>query len=196
MAQIILAETASVSTPSAATVALYADTTANPQLSFKDDGGNLRVLADGNNTLTMANKTFTAPVLGAATGTSVIVTGAITTSGGVAGVGYATGAGGTSTQITSRATAFPALNKTCGKITFFSEALAAGAANAPTMANTSVVALDHIVATHISGGTIGAYALNGVAGASTITWNLRNVSAGSLTEAPVFKFTIIKGVES
>jgi hypothetical protein len=82
MAQIVLAETASagIATPSAAKVALHADTTANPQLCFKDDGGNLRVLADGNNTLTMANKTFTAPVLGAATGTSVAATSFVTCS--------------------------------------------------------------------------------------------------------------------
>lgn len=82
MAQIVLAETASagIATPSAAKVALHADNTANPQLCFKDDGGNLRVLADGNNTLTMANKTFTAPVLGAATGTSLATTSFMTCS--------------------------------------------------------------------------------------------------------------------
>lgn len=39
MAEIITAETASVTTPSAGTVSIYADTSANPNVRYKDDSG-------------------------------------------------------------------------------------------------------------------------------------------------------------
>lgn len=82
MSQILLNETASIATPAAGKVGVYADNTANPQVKFMDDAGNVRTLADNNNTLTMANKTFTAPNIGAATGTSLDVTDALTSTGG------------------------------------------------------------------------------------------------------------------
>lgn len=191
MAKIILAETASVSTPSTSNVALYADNTANPQMKFMDDGGNVRTIADNNNTLTMANKTFTAPVLGAATGTSFAATGAITSSGG--GIGYASGAGGTVTQATSKATAFT-LSKLTGTIQFAADALASQTTVSATWTNTFIAANDIIVLTHVSGGTLGAYNIACAAGAGTATIYLRNVTGGSLSEAPVFRFAIIKSV--
>ena len=192
MSQLLLNETASIATPAASKVGVYADTTANPQLKFMDDAGNVRVVADNNNTLTMANKTLTAPNIGAATGTSLAVTSAITSSGG--GVGYATGAGGTVAQATSQATAVT-LNKLCGNITMFSAALAAGTAVSFTLTNSFIAAGDNLLINHISGGTVGAYNLNAsafAAGSCVIT--IRNLTAGSLTEAPVLRFTVIKGV--
>jgi len=74
--------------------------------------GTLSTLAGSE---TLSNKTLTAPVIGAATGTSLAVTGAIT-SAGTAGIGYATGAGGTVTQATNKSTGVT-LSKTCGVIT-------------------------------------------------------------------------------
>ena len=47
---------------------------------------------------TLTSPTFTAPVLGVATGTSLAVTGLLTTSSATAAFGYATGAGGTVIQ--------------------------------------------------------------------------------------------------
>jgi len=44
MAEIVLAETASVITPSAGNVKIYADTTGNPSVRFVDDAGNNRRL--------------------------------------------------------------------------------------------------------------------------------------------------------
>ena len=193
MAKITLAETASVSTPSAGNVSLFADNTANPQMKFTDDGGNTRTIADNNNTLTLANKTFTSPVLGAATGTSLAVTGAITSSGG--GIGYATGAGGTVTQATSKATAFT-LSKLTGTITFAADALASQTTVSATWTNTFIAATDLVVFTHISGGTLGAYNVAIACGAGTATIYLRNTTAGSLSEAPVFRFAIIKSVSA
>lgn len=192
MSQVLLNETASIATPAAGKVGVYADNTANPQMKFMDDGGNVRTLADNNNTLTMANKTFTAPVIGAATGTSLAVTGALTSSGG--GIGYATGAGGTVTQTTSQSTGVT-LNKYSGNITMASAALAANTAVTFTLTNSTIATGDNLVINHISGGTIGAYYLNAsafAAGSCAIT--VRNLTAGSLTEAPVLRFTVLKGV--
>lgn len=63
-AEIILAETASVSTPAAGFVSVYADTTANPKMLFKDDGGTVVDILDSRNTVTgITSKTFTNPTL-------------------------------------------------------------------------------------------------------------------------------------
>lgn len=193
MAKITLAETTSpVSTPSTGKVSLFADTTANPQLRFIDDAGNNRQLADTVNTMTMAGKTFTAPVLGAATGTSVAVTGALTSSG-TAGIGYATGAGGAVTQATSKATAFT-LNKTVGTIQFAADALAADTTVASVWTNSTIASNDVVVFTHSSGGTLGGYNIACTPSAGSATINLRNITPGSLSEAPIFRFVVIKGV--
>jgi len=59
MAEIIFDETISTSTPSAGKVSFYADTTANPQLLFKDDGGTAVNILDSRNTVAqIANKDF------------------------------------------------------------------------------------------------------------------------------------------
>jgi len=192
MSELILSETASTSTPSAGKVSFYADNTANPQLKFKDDGANVRTVVDDNNTVTMANKTLTAPNIGAATGTSATLTGAITSSGG--GIGYATGAGGTQTQATSKVTAFT-LSKLSGTIQFAADALAADTTSAgATWTNTFIAATDVVVFMHISGGTIGAYNVTCAPGAGSATIRIRNLTPGSLSEAPVFAFVVIKAV--
>lgn len=82
MAQIILSETvpAGISAPSSSKVALYADNTANPQMKFKDDSAADVQLLDTRNTATVSAKTFVAPVLGAATGTSLATTSFVTCS--------------------------------------------------------------------------------------------------------------------
>lgn len=192
MASIILAETASVPIPSSSKVAMFADNTANPQLKFTDDAGNTRTVADNNNTVTMANKTFTAPNIGSATGTSLAVTGAITSSGGA--IGYAAGAGGTVTQATSKVTAFT-LSKLSGTIQFAADALGADTTSAgATWTNTFIAATDVVVFMHISGGTLGAYNVTCTPSAGSATIRIRNLTPGSLSEAPVFAFVVIKAV--
>lgn len=183
-AEIILTETASVAAPSASKVSLFADNTANPQMKFTDDNGNTRTIVDNNNTVTLANKTYQ--------GVSVAVTGAIT-SNGTAGIGYATGAGGLVTQATSKATAFT-LSKVTGTITFASDALASQTTVSATWTNTTIGATDLIVFTQISGGTLGAYEIACTCASGKATIYLRNTSAESLSEAPVFRYAIIKSV--
>ncbi len=60
MAEIILTETASVLQPAAATVSLYCDTTANPQLMLRDDTAAAIAQLDSRNTVAqVGNKDFT-----------------------------------------------------------------------------------------------------------------------------------------
>lgn len=111
------------------------------------------------------------------------------------GLGYSAGAGGTVTQATSKVTSVT-LNKTCGAITLNNAALAADTVVSFILTNSAIVATDVLVLNHISGGTIGAYTLNAQAGAGGATINVRNNTAGSLSEAIVIQFALIKGVNA
>jgi hypothetical protein len=112
------------------------------------------------------------------------------------GVGYKTGAGGTVTQATSKSTAVT-LNTATGNITMNNAALPAGTIVSFTLNNTSIAATDQIVVTHESGGTTGAYTVNGrVTGAGTAGIDVRNNTSGSLSEAIVLRFSIIKSVNN
>jgi hypothetical protein len=91
--------------------------------------------------------------LGAITPASVAATGAVTSSGG--GMGYATGAGGTVTQVTSKSTGVT-LNKLCGQITMAASALAANTTASFTLTNSNLAAGDLLILNHVSGGTAGA----------------------------------------
>lgn len=116
-------------------------------------------------------------------------------SSAVLGIGYATGAGGTVTQATSKATGVT-LSKASGAITMNAAALAAGTIVSFVLTNTSIAATDVLVLNHISGGTVGSYALNAQCAAGSATINVRNNTAGSLTEAIVIQFALIKGVNA
>jgi hypothetical protein len=124
---------------------------------------------------------------------SVAATGAIKSSGAAGGIGYATGAGGTVIQGTSKSTGVT-LSKACGTITLHNAALAADAIVSFTLTNTSIAAGDLLLINHISGGTPGAYTFNAICGAGSASINVANRSAGSLSESPVLAFALIKGV--
>lgn len=148
---------------------------------------------------TVSTGTFTSPVLvtpviGAATGTSLSTTGnqVIT---GTGKQGYAVGAGGGVLQATSKATAVT-LNKSCGQITMNGAALAASTTVSFTMTNSTIESGDIIVMNHISGGTLGAYTLNASCGVGTADINVRNVTLGSLSEAVILRFAVIKVVDT
>ncbi|WP_210235482.1 hypothetical protein [Mesorhizobium sp. M8A.F.Ca.ET.165.01.1.1] len=109
------------------------------------------------------------------------------------GIGYATGAGGTVTQATSKSTGV-SLNTSCGQITMNAAALAAGTIVSFVLTNTAIAATDILVLNHISGGTPGSYSLNARAAAGSATIDLRNNTAGSLSEAIVIAFAVVKAV--
>ena len=107
--------------------------------------------------------------------------------------GYITGEGGTVTQATSKATAVT-LNKKCGQITMNAAALAAATTVTFVLTNSTIAATDLLVLNHVSGGTAGSYLLNAQAAAGSVSINVRNVTAGSLSEAIVIGFAVIKAV--
>lgn len=107
--------------------------------------------------------------------------------------GYVTGEGGTVTQATSKSTGVT-LSKRCGQITLNGAALAANTTVSFTLTNSTIAATDLLVLNHVSAGTAGAYLLNAQAAAGSASINVRNITAGSLSEAIVIGFAVIKAV--
>jgi len=122
--------------------------------------------------------------------TGVAVTGTLSSTGKQ---GYATGAGGTVTQATSKATGVT-LSKSTGQITLNAAALASDTTVSFTLTNTVIEAGDILIMNHISAGTAGSYLLNAQSAAGSASINVRNITAGSLSEAIVIAFAVIKAV--
>jgi len=104
--------------------------------------------------------------------------------------GYISGTG-TVTQATNKATAVT-LNSPSGQITLNGDALAADTTVSFTLTNSSITANDVLILNHISAGTAGSYLLNAQAAAGSASINVRNITAGSLSEAIVIGFAVIK----
>jgi hypothetical protein len=123
--------------------------------------------------------------------TSIAIAGTITSSGG--GMGYATGAGGTVAQATSKATG-ATLNKLCGQVTMNAAALAANTVVSFTLTNSQIAANDEL-RVWVAGGeaTAGSYLVtqSGNASGSRVVC-VRNLTAGSLSEAVVIGFLVNK----
>ena len=107
-------------------------------------------------------------------------------------LGYSTDAQGTVTQLTSKATGVT-LNKSSGQITMNNAALGATTNVTFTLTN-SLIGVKDVLVLNVYGGTSGSYNvwISGLAeGSATIT--VRNITAGSLSEAIVINFAIIHG---
>lgn len=127
-------------------------------------------------------------------GGNLSLSGSIKSAGG--GVGYATGAGGTVTQLTSKSTGV-ILNKVTGQITTHNASLANNGNVRFQLTNSMVEALDTMTVVIASGGTGGAYVVWADQFASGSCYiNIRNVSGGALGEALVLNFTLTKGQNS
>lgn len=121
-------------------------------------------------------------------------TGAVTSSSASAGVGYATGAGSTVTQGSSKSTGVT-LNNICGQITTHTETLNAGAEVSFTLTNSRIAATDVVLVTIASGATTNTYTVNVTAtAAGSCRIQIGNVSGSSATEALVLNFAVIKSV--
>lgn len=120
----------------------------------------------------------------------VLATGTLKATGGI---GYETGAGGAVTQLTNKSTTV-VLNKVCGDITMHGAALAAGAIVSFTLTNSEIAATDKLGPEHISGGTLAAYTVTATPAAGSALITVRNNTAGSLSEAIVIRFGILKVV--
>lgn len=112
------------------------------------------------------------------------------------GIGYRTGAGGTVTQATSKATGVT-LSSATGQITMNAAALAANTTVSFTLTNSKIGADDNVVCHRKSGGTAGSYQVwvDSCASGSCVIC-VRNATGGSLAEAVVLQFSVVKGATS
>jgi hypothetical protein len=155
--------------------------------------GSERVLISGGGSLPSVSATQIAfSNGGAAFGAGITVAASIVSTSGTGGFGYATGAGGAVTQITSRTTGVT-LNKVSGDITLVS---AAGSTTAQsfTVTNSACAATDTVNVVQKSGTDLYVIHVTAVAaGSFRITyWT----TGGTTSEQPVFHFNIIKGVSA
>ena len=105
-------------------------------------------------------------------------------------LGYTAAAQGTVTQATSKSTAVT-LNKSAGQITMNNAALA-GTTNVSFTLNNSYISANDVIVLNVNGGTTAAYNVyTSVLGAGTASITLRNITAGSLSEAVVLNFALI-----
>lgn len=109
--------------------------------------------------------------------------------------GYVAGGGGTVTQNTNKSTTV-VLNKPSGQITMNNAALGSATIVSFTLTNSAISSTDLLVINHVSGGTIGAYTFNAVCGSGSATIYVRNATGGSLGEAIVLRYAVIKGATS
>ena len=133
---------------------------------------------------------LTTPSLGIATATKITSTGDVLIS--AAGkLGYTTGSAGAVTQATSKSTGVT-LDKTNGQITLNNAALAANTTVSFTLSSIYIGANDVLILNHINAGTAGSYLLNAQASPGSAVINVRNITAGALSEAIVIAFAVIK----
>jgi hypothetical protein len=136
----------------------------------------------------------------AVTGASTL-TGAVTfkaaakSDSATAGIGYATGAGGTVTQATSKSTGVT-LDKICGEIVMNNAQLNRDTAVSFTLTNSTIAATDVVVVNIKSAATANAYNVGVTAvAAGSCRIQLHNILGGTdLSEAVVLSFAVIKAV--
>ena len=159
----------------------------NAILSTTASGQNWYIGGLGNaNTLVFATGASTTERMRIDSSGNVLVT-------NVAGLGYGTGSGGTVTQATSKSTAVT-LNKPTGQITMNNAALGAGASVSFTFNNSLIAATDMLLM-NVSNGT--SYTVQNYSVSSGLAQvRVTNITGGSLSEAAVLNFALIKGATS
>jgi hypothetical protein len=160
-----------------ATTVQVVTATANRTISFPDATGTIALVAGSSSQVTYNDA-------GAQAGGNL----AYDKTAGT--FGYGTGRG-TISQGTNKSTGVT-LNAPCGAITMNAASLNADTTVSFTLTNSSITANDILLLNHISGGTAGAYVLNAQAAAGSASINVRNITAGALSEAIVIAFAIIK----
>jgi hypothetical protein len=166
-----------------------------------DDGGTYTttlqtITPTAARTISFPDATGTVALVGGSSG-QVLYNNAGAVAGGNLGYNATTGAfgyisgAGTITQATNKATAVT-LNSPSGQITLNGAALAADTTVSFTLTNSSITANDVLILNHLSAGTAGSYLLNAQAAAGSASINVRNITSGSLSEAIVIGFAVIK----
>lgn len=107
-------------------------------------------------------------------------------------LGYNTGAGGTVSQSGNK-TSGVTLNKPSGEITMQSTNLAASTAVSFTLTNSTIGARDLLLINIVGGATLGAYNVNANCTTGSAVITLTNRTAGTLGEAVVLRYAVIRG---
>jgi hypothetical protein len=107
-----------------------------------------------------------------------------------ASIGFGTGSGGTVTQATNKSTGVT-LNKPSGQITMNNAALAAGASVSFPLTNNKITTSDLLVVNATTNANYRVETAAVVAGGASI--RVTNTTAGSLSDALLINFTVIKG---
>lgn len=137
--------------------------------------------------LTVSGATSTAAITSSST---------ILANGNSSKIGYNTGAGGSVTQGAGAKTNAVTLNRPTGIIVTDNAALASATAVTFNLSNSVIESTDIVLVSHISGGTLGSYnfAVAPATGNANVT--IRNITAGSLSEALSLRFIVIKSVNA
>ena len=159
-------------------------------------GGNIStaglITATGN----IAGGNITTPGLitciGVASSGNIASSGRIQSTSPSGGVGYATGSGGTVSQSGNKSTGVT-LNTASGQITMQNTNLAADTSVSFTLTNSNLDGTDLMILNHVSGGTAGAYVFNVACNSGSAVITVRNITAGTLGEAIVLRYAVIKG---
>jgi hypothetical protein len=99
--------------------------------------------------------------------------------------------GGAVTQATNKSTTV-VLSTITGAITMNGAALAADVIVSFTLTNTLIGADDLVIVNHKSGGTVGKYIISSQPAAGSAVITVTNISTGSLSEAIVIQFFVLK----
>lgn len=200
----------SISTSGDVHIALHASGTSATSIKHTRGGAGISVVGvDGSTLAPITASTFTGALVGnAATATnattattatnvtgSAVVSGAISSSSPSSGIGYATGAGGVVTQLTSKSTPVT-INKICGAIITASDNLAAGG-QVVFAVNNSMFAVNDVVVVNITDGngnnyTVAPHSTQSSGGIFYIS--IKNVTGAPLAQAVRIQFAIIKSV--
>jgi hypothetical protein len=179
---------ASTGAITAASVTLAANPTTNLQATTKQYVDTANALK-----LNKAGDTMTGALI---VNSTIASNSTILANGNSSKIGYNTGAGGTITQGAGAKTNSVILNRPTGIIVTDSAALASDTAVTFNLSNSVIAAEDIVVVSHISGGTLGSYNFAVSPAAENANIVIRNITAGSLSEALTLRFIVIKSVNA
>lgn len=148
--------------------------------------------ASGNTTIA-----GTLGVTGTTTVAAVASSSSVLSSSASAGIGYATGAGGTVSQATNKSTGVT-LNAITGQITTQNTFMAQNATTSFVLTNSSIAATDVVVVSKVSGGSNAAsyqvWSANAAAGSCSI--GMINYTGSGSSDVLVIQFAVVKAVTS
>ena len=169
-----------------------------------DYGGmRFRYYGSGDHDLVIFTSTDTSNAFGGAT-TLATINSTVSTFAGAPqstnnsnAIGYATGAGATVTQLTSKSTGVT-IDTPTGAITCNAAALASATNVSFTVTNSTVQATDSVIVNLVSGtaNNTSYWVWAGLISAGSFQIGIRNITGGSLSEAIVLRYSIIRGVSA